>query len=282
MNTIKFSGAGWLFPFYFGVAQQLRRYIDFSQQHTPVKVGGVSAGSVVAIMLLLGVDFETLLKEILEHYPSMKYNPFLIKPVLQIILSKYVSDNVKPYNNKLVVGVCYFNWMKLIWKSDTVHKFPDRKTCIDALRASCHIPVISGFLPSYVNGVGYYDGELSEFNISEMGPSKNKVEIGLTMKPGTINPGIHLPELWKYYPLDPFVLTEIYRLGVLRTKEYYNDLTPMEEQELKKILEIIGFCIRSNIISYSNRVLFTIIPYVIPFFLGSALFAYKRYHNKHK
>lgn len=257
--VIKFSGAGWLFPFHFGVAQQLREMgINFGQG-SKVKVGGVSAGSVVAAMLLLGVDFEVLLQEILNEYPRMKYNPFRIRPTLRDVLANHVTNDIGAYNGRLVVGVSFFDIFKRVWRSETVHSFVDKGTCIDALKASCHIPFICGLRPCYVNGIGYYDGELADFNASEMGPTRHGVEVGICVKPGTINPGIHLPELWKYYPLDPFVLRQLYRLGVLRTKQHFNSISRQELVEISKITDLLLFCARSNVISYMNRVLVTLL-----------------------
>lgn len=253
-HVIKFSGAGWLFPFYFGVAHQLKNYIHVSKD-PDIRVGGVSAGSVVAALLLRGVDFAALLTEILLEYPTMKYDPFKIRPALEKILAKYIPPG--GYDKRLVVGVCYFDFLKFLWKPEILQH--SCTSCIEALKASCHIPVISGLLPCYINGIGYYDGELSEFHVSDMGPTKNAIEVGLIVKPNTINPGINLPELWKYYPHDPFVLQQLFRLGVLRTKERFGHLSIHEQKEVNYILQLLMFCMKTNTISYVNRVLITLI-----------------------
>lgn len=255
MVFIKFDGAGWLFPFYFGAAQYLSKRIDM--EDAKVKVGGVSAGSVVATMLLLRVDFEKILKEILNEYDIMKYNPFLIKNCLRNVLSQIIPQETSVLDNKLVIGVSYLDLLKRVWRSDTLESFSTRKTCIDALTASCHIPVISGIFPYYVNGVGYYDGELADFTP----PSKNSVEVGLSLKAGTINPGIHLPEIWKYYPVDPYILLQLFRLGYLRAKEYYKETRIHDRVEIEKILNILRFCIRTGHVQLWSRLMMTVLLY---------------------
>lgn len=244
---IKFSGAGWLFPFYFGVAKHLQGKINLNH----VKVGGVSAGSVVAVMLLMGVDFKQILEEIIQDYEDMKYNPFLIKECLQRILRCYIPETTSIFKGRLVVGVSFFDMWKRLWRSDVIDDFKDKETCIDALKASCHIPIVSGLLPYYVNGFGYYDGELAEFSLNDV--KTEKIEVTIAHRPGTINPGIHLPEIWKYYPLEPFILRQLFRLGFLRSKEYFGDMTVVDEEELAAIKDMVSFFAKGSHITYTNR-----------------------------
>lgn len=250
---IKFSGAGWLFPFYFGVAKHLQGKINLNH----VKVGGVSAGSVVAVMLLMGVDFKQILEEIIHDYEDMKYNPFLIKGCLQRILRCYIPETTSIFKGRLVVGVSFFDMWKRLWRSDVIDDFKDKETCMDALKASCHIPVVSGLFPYYVNGFGYYDGELAEFSLNDV--KSDKIEVTIAHRPGTINPGIHLPEIWKYYPLEPFILRQLFRLGFLRSKEYFGEITTIDDEEVTAIKDMLTFFAKGSHITYNNRVWRTIL-----------------------
>lgn len=270
---IKFAGAGWLFPFYFGAAHYLGKRLDL----THAKAGGVSAGSVVATMLLLRIDFEKVLREILTEYDSMKYNPFLIKSCLQDVLSRIVPHDTTFLNNRLVVGVSYFDILKRVWKSDTLQEFPTRRTCIDALRASCHIPLVSGVFPYYVNGVGYYDGELADFSLDD----GHKIEVELAMKPGTINPGIHLPEIWKYYPVDPFVLSQLFRLGFLRSKEFFKEARMEDKVEIERIKNVLNFCIRIGHVNIFKRLFMTFAQFCPRFIFIILLLTFSKKIFKH-
>lgn len=237
--SVQFSGAGWLFPFYFGVGKHLQQRVDFSSPN--VKVGGVSAGSVIAVMLLMGVDFERVLKEILLNYSTLKNNPFLIKSCLKQILDKHVIEDVSRLNKRLTIGVCFWDFIRCLWKADTINTFENRSHCMDAIRASCHIPLVSGLLPYYVKGTGYYDGELNESTMFSGNEHHKVIEVGLRIKPGTINPGIHLPEIWKYYPLEPFALKALAQLGYLKSKEYFNDLDVGDFETLENIHSLLEF-----------------------------------------
>ena len=173
--AVVFKGAGWLFPFYFGVAQYMKDNYDISSDN--FRAGGVSAGSVTALLLLSDANFNSILEDILSEYDTMKYNPFLIKDCLDRILNKYVSG-VKPLlnvNRRLIVGVASLQrywWCRGLrdWlKGHVITSFLSVSSYIDALHASCYMPVISGLLPYYVDGHGFYDG----------GTCKHKMEKGM-------------------------------------------------------------------------------------------------------
>lgn len=211
MLFINFNGAGWLFPFYFGVAQYLQEILNL--ESGKIMVGGVSAGSVTAVLLLLEKNFENIYEMIIERYGEVRYNPFKMKECLNDVLMKYIPDDsvlLAKCNNKLVVGMSTIDIKKLGWKCHEQTCFRDKKSIIDAVKASCHIPLISGLSPYYVDQQGYFDGGLAGLSGKE-----NMVNIYVDIVNGNdkICPEIIMPELWRYYPCDPFIMKTLHKLG---------------------------------------------------------------------
>lgn len=267
--SIMFSGAGWLFPFYFGVGKHLQEILDVTSKD--VRFSGVSAGAFVATMLSHNADFQDVLEDVLKHYSSMKYNPFLIKLYLLKMLHLHVPDDIESFNGKLSIGVSRLNMFRFKWISEAITIFKDRISCIEAITASCHMPVISGFLPCYINNKGYYDGEIAhhynggtENHHNSTNAAKQNaitINVGISVKPFTINPGIRLPEFWKYYPVDPYLSRKIYQLGYLRSREFFQLASKNDLEEINSIKDIIQFSLSTSHVSYW-RVLYTLIIYL--------------------
>jgi len=256
MLFINFQGGGWLFPFYFGAAQFIKEYIDIKSEN--IKIGGVSAGSVTALMLLLEADFYELYSKSISRYNEAKHNPFKMKECLHDILIEYIpndDEKIKNYCNKLLIGVSKIDLKKLLLKPHVLKDYNSKKTCIDIIKASCHIPIISGISPYYVNGEGYFDGEMAGMIAEE--PCEKRIDIAIRNN-NSINPGIKLPEMWAYYPVDPFVLKTLFTLGYNRTHQYfsenYNNIKPYIIKEFKPfnininncIYETLEYCKKNN------------------------------------
>ena len=252
--SVKFNGGGWLFPFYFGVGKHLQEHLDV--QSNNIRFMGVSAGSVVATMIIYNTNLHNVLEDVLSHYHPMKYNPFLIKTYLLKTLEKYIPEqDVNKVHGRLEIGVSKLDIYQMRWLPKVISTFPDRYTCIEAIRASCHIPIISGILPYYIDGCGYYDGELSYKT------ECNCIEVGIKPEATTINPGIKLPEVWKYYPVDPYISRLLFKLGYLRSKEFFKTATLRDLADLENIMDVINFSLRTSHITYW-RVLRTMLIYL--------------------
>lgn len=255
---VRFNGGGWLFPFYFGVGKHLQEQFDVHSHN--VRFMGVSAGSIVSSLIMYNTNFTNVLEDVLAHHNSMKYNPFLIKTYLVKILEKYIPENnIHIINGKLGIGVSKPDIFNLRWIAKVITHFKDRYKCIDAIRASCHIPIISGILPFYLDGCGYYDGELSYKK------DCNCIEVGLSSD-ATINPGIKLPRFWKYYPADPYISRLLFNLGYLRSKEFFKKASLRDLADIDNIMEIIKFSLRTSHISYWRvlRTIFIYLPILTP------------------
>lgn len=247
MLYIKFSGAGWMFPFHFGVAKFMQEYIDIHSQDpdTSIKIGGVSAGAVTGLMLLLDVDFDDINHKIVRRHHEMRYNPFKIRNCLHDILMEYIPDNetrLHHVQNKLFIGLSKLDFPTFVWKSHLVSTYIDKDHCMDILKASCHIPIINGIQPYYVDGMGYYDGDIS--GMIDPTDFSKLICVDLQSSPAsaqssqTIHPGISIPTLWRYFPASPFILNCVMQLGYHQAHNYFSQHLESLKKYLKKDIEL--------------------------------------------
>jgi hypothetical protein len=117
-----------------------------------------------------------------------------------------------------------------------VKEYNCKTTCIDIIKASCHIPIISGITPYYINGEGFFDGDLSKMPDDDF--FGTKVEVDIRSGDNKICPGLDLPDIWAYYPADPFVLKSLYQLGYMRANQYIyerlNTFVPFLKKECRE------------------------------------------------
>ncbi len=276
MLFINFEGAGWMFPFYFGVAQYLKEHLDINSDN--IKIGGVSAGAVTALMLLLNNNFHDIYKKALSKYSEAKYNPFKMKECLNDILFEYIPDDneiIKKCSGKLLIGLCKIDLAKLIIKSHVIKNYSCKNTCIDIIKASCHIPIISGIYPYYINGEGYFDGDLTGIPRDE--PCIKRIDITVKYNENSIHPGVKLPEIWAYYPSDPFILKNLFNLGYHRANQFlYENIatiqpyiklnTPIKmfnNSTIQEIYETIEYCKNNNPVCKIRSPLKTLL-YIFP------------------
>ena len=293
MLYINFKGGGWLFPFYFGVAQYLREHLKL--QDDKVKVGGASAGSVTALLLLLDCDFYEIYLRTLQRYNEAKHNPFMMKECLNDILIQYIPDEpekIKQCCGKLFVGLTKVDLRRWLVQPHVMSSYACKKTCIDVIKASCHIPVISGLTPYYINGDGYFDGDISGHSLH--GDFNHKIDVSIrNANVNGITPGVELDEMWVYYPADPFILKSLYQLGYQRANQYiYNNSDVLEPylsrpishhdtEKINHLHELIKYSRNYNsvsIITNPIRTLYHVLPKraVVMFVLCYVLFRYNR------
>jgi hypothetical protein len=94
-------------------------------------------------MLCLGVDMDLVIERVLSYLDDCQYNPFKMLPAVEDALEDLVPLDGHITCSKRV-SVSLTGIQASITRplySVRVSKFVTRKHLIDALRASCHIPV---------------------------------------------------------------------------------------------------------------------------------------------
>lgn len=151
ITAIHFHGAGLLMPYYFGVVRSLEEHsaVDFAK----VKLGGVSAGAVVATMLALGFRYRDI-REMGEQYTAWKrgHTCWLIKPHLDEMMSIIKARLLLSHKDLDVLASSIHNLhirvtaVQRMVHQVTITRFHTYDDLVSAVYGSCNIvPFFDGF-----------------------------------------------------------------------------------------------------------------------------------------
>jgi hypothetical protein len=149
IDAIYFNGAGLLIPYYFGVVRALEEHgVDFAK----VKLGGTSAGAIVAVMLALGLRYRDI-KELGEEMTAWRRKGgfgFLLKNYLDKMMSLVKSrllgdlDDLASSIRNLHIQVTAVDAGNV--HSVIVTRFNSYEDLVSTLYGSCNIvPFFNGF-----------------------------------------------------------------------------------------------------------------------------------------
>ena len=155
MNSISFSGCGWSFPYYLGIAQYL--YDNYIIDN--IKFIGASAGVIPALILSANINPKDFLDEIIPI--SYKCNGSLLGPTYYSYLLINLCEKILPedicnrINNKLYVCLT-----DPLYNSFIISEFNSKNDLIDALYCSCYT-LIFGKRKRKFRNKNYIDGALT-------------------------------------------------------------------------------------------------------------------------
>ena len=170
-SNISFAGSGFIGIYHIGVSACLKKFAPHLLQN---KIGGSSAGALVAAALACDIPMEDITRQLLMVASQSRkeilgpFNPMfnihqLCKDILENLLPEDVAQRV---SGKLFVSLTMVNKKSNI----LVSEFNDKADVIGALSASSFVPVMSGFLPPKFRGKFAIDGFYSD-NIPDLGGS---------------------------------------------------------------------------------------------------------------
>lgn len=156
-----FSAGGCLFPYYIGVAGAL---IDGGVLTDRVKVGGASAGSLLAACLKSGMPLDQVVEQNLRLMHDLRQGG--TRGRLGAVLNKFLVEHLPEDAHIKCQHQAYVAVTKItpIARPVLLSSFQDRSDLIDALMASCHIPFwLDGNAFRYFRGERHCDGGLTNF-----------------------------------------------------------------------------------------------------------------------
>ena len=167
---ISFAGCGFIGIYHVGVSAFLKKY---SSHLLNTKIGGSSAGAMCALALVSGdISLEEMTRNVLmlAHQASNKLmGPFNPTFNLHQILVKYFEDNLSEDVATKVSGRLFVSLTKARNKKNVlVSEFSSKADLIEAVCASCFVPVMSGWRPPVFRGQIALDGGYSD-NIPALG-----------------------------------------------------------------------------------------------------------------
>jgi Patatin-like phospholipase len=156
-----FSAGGMLFPYYCGVASALA---DGGLINDETKLGGASAGSLIAACIKSGMAFDEIINHCLRLMHDCRTNGTRgrLGPVLETFLKEYLPEDAhERCKDKAYVAVTKaLPYVRPVLVSD----FYSRDDLIQALMTSCHIPwYLDGASVTEFRGAAHLDGGLTNF-----------------------------------------------------------------------------------------------------------------------
>ncbi|CAH0721423.1 unnamed protein product, partial [Brenthis ino] len=161
--NLSFAGCGFLGIYHVGVAVCLKKYAP----HLLIgKISGASFGALSACCLLCDLPIGEITTDVLRIVGDARagalgpFSPsFNIQNVLLEGMQKYIPHNA----HKIVSGKLHISLTRVYdGKNVIVSEFPTREDLLQAILASCFVPVFSGVLPPRFRGVRYMDGGFSD------------------------------------------------------------------------------------------------------------------------
>ncbi|XP_060800813.1 uncharacterized protein LOC106132167 [Amyelois transitella] len=161
--NLSFAGCGFLGIYHVGVAVCFKKYAP----HLLLgKISGASFGALSACCLLCDLPIGELTSDVLRVVGEARagslgpFSPsFSIQNVLLEGMDKYLPQDV----HKLVSGKLHISLTRVYdGQNVIVSDFPTREDLMQALLASCFVPVFSGMLPPRFHGIRYMDGGFSD------------------------------------------------------------------------------------------------------------------------
>ncbi|XP_059059486.1 uncharacterized protein LOC131852777 [Achroia grisella] len=161
--NLSFAGCGFLGIYHVGVAVCFKKYAP----HLLLgKISGASFGALSACCLLCDLPIGELTTDVLRVVGEARkgslgpFSPsFNIQNVLLEGLERYLPQDV----HKIVSGRLHISLTRVYdGQNVIVSEFPTREDLMQALLASCFVPVFSGMLPPQFHGIRYMDGGFSD------------------------------------------------------------------------------------------------------------------------
>lgn len=218
---ICFGGCGWMFPFHFGVAKYVEDHrVPFT------RFAGVSGGAAVALTLAAGLDVADCFEEALDKSEVGLFGMCdAVVEVLDAMLERARVRHIR--RDTLYVQLSTAPTLR----PHLVSEFDSPRQCVEAIRASSHIPVVGGLLPYKVEGLGaFYDGGLAGMlpllpDALAMRERVVRVD-ALGSLPGCdIHLGFRAPYSWTFVPRAPHLMRLLFRCGYLRAMQFFEPLS---------------------------------------------------------
>lgn len=161
--NLSFAGCGFLGIYHVGVAVCFKKYAP----HLLLgQISGASFGALSACCLLCDLPIGEITSDVLRVVGEARagslgpFSPsFNIQNALLEGMQRYLPHDV----HKIVSGKLHISLTRVYdGKNVIVSEFPTREDLLQALLASCFVPVFSGMLPPRFHGIRYMDGGFSD------------------------------------------------------------------------------------------------------------------------
>ncbi|XP_034825208.2 uncharacterized protein [Maniola hyperantus] len=161
--NLSFAGCGFLGIYHVGVAVCLKKYAP----HLLIgKISGASFGAISACCLLCDLPIGEITSDVLSIVREARagsLGPFSPSFSIQNLLLEGMQKFIPHDAHKIVSGKLHISLTRVYDGNNViVSEFETREDLLQALLASCFVPVFSGMLPPRFHGIRYMDGGFSD------------------------------------------------------------------------------------------------------------------------
>ncbi|CAK1544746.1 unnamed protein product [Leptosia nina] len=161
--NLSFAGCGFLGIYHVGVSVCLKKYAPHLLLGS---ISGASFGAVSACCLLCDLPIGEITSDVLRIVGEARagsLGPFSPSFNIQNVLLESMERYLPADAHKIVSGKLHISLTRVYdGKNIIVSKFATREDLLQALLASCFVPVFSGMLPPKFHGNRYMDGGFSD------------------------------------------------------------------------------------------------------------------------
>jgi len=225
--TFSFDSCGWLMVYHFGVGFYLMEHLglDDKEPREGVAFSGSSGGSLVSCVLAAGTNIKDVFEYVLEWHPACRKNPLKMFTAVQRALEKYQYPGAPArLTGRLRVLLTRVLARPPFVMGEVADTFPDNKTAVDILCASCHVPMVAGILPKRIGSGYYYDGLVwpSRLLVPWRGEAGDHVvRVSASGAPLADIRIQQAPFWWAILPPNPDVLRGIFWVGYRDAARYF-------------------------------------------------------------
>ncbi|XP_052738212.1 uncharacterized protein LOC112053492 isoform X2 [Bicyclus anynana] len=161
--NLSFAGCGFLGIYHVGVAVCLKKY---APQLLIGNISGASFGALSACCLLCNLPIGDITSDVLRIVGEARagsLGPFSPSFSIQNLLLEGMQNHIPHNAHEIVSGKLHISLTRVYDGNNViVSEFPTREDLLQALLASCFVPVFSGMLPPRFHGIRYMDGGFSD------------------------------------------------------------------------------------------------------------------------
>eukprot|EP01127_Copromyxa_protea_P024612 TRINITY_DN9790_c0_g1_i1.p1 TRINITY_DN9790_c0_g1~~TRINITY_DN9790_c0_g1_i1.p1 ORF type:complete len:640 (-),score=79.39 TRINITY_DN9790_c0_g1_i1:13-1932(-) len=225
--VVSFDSSGWLYMYHFGVASYIEKHI-LPDSSRDVAFSGSSGGALVAATLATGSSLSMMINRVVSCRDECAFKLWKLLPAAERALDEcLMSDAHVKCSGRLQVLLTKASIKPPFFMGEVRKDFTSWKQLWQVLRGSCHIPIVGGLLPYYIEGSWYFDGFFWSATFGFV-PWRSWTEEDEVIKVSSmrslgshIKPSFPLPPWWGFFPPSEEVLLAMVDEGYKDARKFF-------------------------------------------------------------
>jgi hypothetical protein len=221
MIEFSLNASGWMNIFQLGVMSFLQEIANLDN----ATFVGTSAGAAVACAVCCKMDLVAVSEEVVQQVKHSKKDFILMVPLMMNCFERMIPMNVAESCDKRLGIVCT-EVDRCNIKTVEFSTYKNRQELIDLIHATCHVPILGGYLPRVYRNRWLYDGLFTETHPRSTDHDVFKISWTPTCDCGCCKekktrlfcPSVHFPLRWCFLPPSERTMRLIYYHGYCRAR----------------------------------------------------------------